>query len=258
MTNKTTKICCTLALLASVAATPTFSQAKNFEGASISLGANQSSGTTETTITSGLNSVLYKNGDHNTIPFIDVAYAFPASKDWLFKVGARYDFSKTKSGSVKSDFTGDVGEVMINGGGSPEYNLNPITEVINLDYSFKDHNSLYLAPMYLVSDKTALFGKLGYHQVKGNLNYNVNYSGTDIGQDPDIAPDLVNVNDSASKKFKGWGYGIGLATMLSNNLFVQVEGEYVNYKSQTVAVDDISYKFKPENLSASISIGYKF
>ncbi len=257
MTNKTTKICCTLALLVSVAATPAFSQAKNFEGLSVSLGANQSSGTTETTITSGLNTISYKNGDHNTIPFIDVAYTFPASKDWLFKVGARYDFSKTKSGYAKSDVTAAVDEVVIDSSGPTTNENGTVNEVIDLSYSFKNHNSLYLAPMYLVTDKTALFGKIGYHQIKGNLDYKVNYD-FESDTDADANVDLSNVNDSASKRFKGWGYGIGLTTMLSNNLFVQVEGEYINYKSETATVDDISYKFKPENLSALVSIGYKF
>ena len=43
MTNKTTKICCTLALLASVAATPAFSQAKNFAGPSLAIGGGYNS-----------------------------------------------------------------------------------------------------------------------------------------------------------------------------------------------------------------------
>ena len=43
MTNKTTTICCTLALLASVAATPALSQAKNFAGPSIAIGAGYNS-----------------------------------------------------------------------------------------------------------------------------------------------------------------------------------------------------------------------
>ena len=46
--------------------------------------------------------------------------------------------------------------------------------------------------------------------------------------------------------------------MISNNLFLQVEGEYVNYKNHTVSIGDTSYKFKPESLNASISVGYKF
>jgi opacity protein-like surface antigen len=261
MTNKTTKICCTLALLASVAATPAFSQIKNFSGPSISLGVNQSSGTTETSLTTDVSSFSTKNGDHNTIPFIDLAYGFPLSNDWLFKVGGRYDFSKTKSGSLKSDLTVGAGEVLLDAAGPDEdtadYNLENITEILNLNYSFKNHNSLYIAPTYLISDKTAVFGKVGYHQIKGELNYKANYTLTD---ESDILANelLSDVNDTASKNFKGWGYGVGLTTMISNNLFLQVEGEYVNYKDHTVSIGDTSYKFKPESLNASISVGYKF
>jgi opacity protein-like surface antigen len=261
MTNKTTKICCTLALLATTAATPAFSQIKNFSGPSISLGVNQSSGTTETSFTTDVSSFSTKNGDHNTIPFIDLAYGFPLSNNWLFKVGGRYDFSKTKSGSLKSDITVGENEVLLDApeGEDNVYNVNDVGEILNLNYSFKNHNSLYIAPTYLISDKTAVFGKVGYHQIKGELNYKANYTLTD----PDYTVNensefLSDVNDTASKNFKGWGYGVGLTTMISNNLFLQVEGEYVNYKGHTVSIGDTSYKFKPESLNASISVGYKF
>lgn len=260
MTKNITTICCAVALLATTAATPAFSQVKNFAGPSISLGVNQSSGTTESSLTSDINSFSTKNGDHNTIPFIDLAYGFPLSNDWLFKVGGRYDFSKTKSGSIKSDITVGAGEVLLDAAGPGEdsvnYNLDDVREVINLNYSFKNHNSLYIAPTYLISDKTAFFGKVGYHQIKGQLNYKADYT---LGEsDTEANNELSNVNDTASKNFKGWGYGLGLTTMISNNLFLQVEGEYVNYKSHTVSIDDTSYKFKPESLNASISVGYKF
>ena len=64
---------------------------------------------------------------------------------------------------------------------------------------------------------------------------------------------------SGSRNFKGWGYGLGLKTLLTNNFYLQVEAEYIDYKSQSVTgTDDIVYKFKPESLSGTISIGYKF
>ena len=71
--------------------------------------------TTGTTISTPTNSVTlkYDNGDYSTIPFVDASYSFPVSNNFLFRIGGRYDFSKSKSGSISTDFTAAAGALVL-------------------------------------------------------------------------------------------------------------------------------------------------
>ncbi len=235
MTNKTTKICCALALLASVAATPAFSQAKNFAGPSIAIGGGYNSvklKNTETVVTSD-NGEAYEVGDFATInagdnnfnALVDLSYGLPISDNFVLSIGATYDLTDTEVDVVDS----------------------------NVDYSvkakLKDHYSVYIQPTYLVSNNTGIFAKLGYHKSKGSLTI------YDIDSDPQ--------SQTVSRNLDGWGYGIGAKTFLNNNTYIQFEGSLLKYKSESGNItnylgDTFSESVKPEVLSALISIGYKF
>jgi opacity protein-like surface antigen len=273
MTNKTTKICCTLALLASVAATPAFSQIKNFEGVSLSIGGTAIS--TQTNVNATDSDANYVTSDfgkaRNFIPSIDISYSAALSDKFLLGFGGRYDLAKHKSGNVSADITtANVNTQRDDDGTDVTYTINDIRNVESYNITYKDHNSLYVMPAYLVNNSTGIFAKLGYHKQKGSLNYkNVQTLGTsttsvdaDVGTsdtDPVIYYEADTYTANGSRNFKGWGYGLGLKTLLTNNLFLQVEAEYIDYKSQSVTgTDEIVYKFKPESLSGTISIGYKF
>jgi opacity protein-like surface antigen len=275
MTNKTTKICCTLALLASVAATPALSQIKNFEGVSLSIGGTAIS--TQTNVNASYSDANYGSSDFgkakNFIPSINLSYSAALSDKFLLGFGARYDLAKNKSGTLQSDHTtADVitEQYSDTSDNLTYYTLNDIRNVESYNINYKDHSAIYVMPTYLVNNSTGIFAKVGYHQQKGSLNYkNVQtfdnevfatgvYAGT-----PDVAVETYYTEDTytanGSKNFKGWGYGLGLKTLLTNNLFLQVEAEYIDYKSQSVTgTDDTVYKFKPESLAGTISIGYKF
>ncbi len=274
MTNKTTKICCTLALLASVAATPAFSQAKNFEGPSIAIGGTAISTQTNTKISDG--DVSYGSADfgkaQNLIPSIDLSYSSAISNKFLLGFGVRYDLAKNKSGTSNADVTTNG---VINGSelateDSTTYFLSDIRNVESFDISYKDHYALYVMPTYLVNNSTGIFAKLGYHKQKGSLNYKNDQ--TVSASDPalftklsdatgDSSPSYVSdiYTASGSKNFEGWGYGLGLKTLLTDNLFLQLEAEFIDYKSKSVSgTDGNVYSFKPESLAGTISIGYKF
>jgi opacity protein-like surface antigen len=149
MTNKTTKICCTLALLASVAATPAFSQAKNFAGPSIAIHAGYTGTDVKMTLDDG-----YLNWGENDVTYgADLSYSIPVDNNFLITLGATYDFDKIKAGSI-----GDTTD--------------------SLKLSLKNHYSFYIEPTYAFNNSTALFAKLGYHQAKGSVNLNI---------DPDTA-----------------------------------------------------------------------
>jgi opacity protein-like surface antigen len=149
MTNKTTTICCAVALLATTAATPALSQSKNFAGPSIAIHAGYTG--TDTKMTFDTAADGYLNFGENDVTYgADLAYSFPVDNNFLISIGATYDFDKIKGGTMGAD-----GE--------------------NLKLSLKDHYSFYIEPTYAFNNSTALFAKLGYHQAKGS----VNLTGTD-------------------------------------------------------------------------------
>ena len=274
MTNKTTTICCAVALLATTAATPALSQIKNFEGVSLSIGGTAISTQTNVNISdSDVNSGTSDFGKvKNFIPSIDLSYSAALSDKFLLGFGGRYDLAKNKSGNLSADITTSNvlnGATSVNSDEDLEYTLSDIRNIESYNITYKDHASLYVMPTYLVNNSTGIFAKVGYHQQKGSLNYKNTQTVTDTGNTViDLGAGGVDVpteyfsdtfTASGSRNFKGWGYGVGLKTLLTNNLFLQVEAEYIDYKSQSVTgTDDLVYKFKPESLSGTISIGYKF
>jgi hypothetical protein len=222
MTKKITTVCCTVVLLATTVATPALSQSKNFVGGYVGLGVTQNSQTTEASYTDGTDSLIIDHGKHNTIPVLDASYSFSVSNDVLLRFGGTYDLGKSKSGKVTAV---DGGE----------------TTTDTLSYSYKDHYSIYIAPTIVLSPNNALFAKLGYHKQKGTLKY------TTTDQD-DV---------SYSKNFEGWGYGVGYLHTFGN-IYLQLEGQFIDYKKKTITDDPDIFSFKPENLGATISVGYKF
>jgi len=220
MTNKTIKICCTLALLASVATTPAFSQAKNFAGPSIAIGGGYSSQTAslkQSVVDDNNISVTNGIGQNNFSALVDLSYGLELDKSFILSVGATYDLTES-----------DIDIITFDNG--------------YLKSKLQDHYSLYLQPTFLVNNNTGIFGKLSYNLAK--------YTGSILQND---------VLRTASSDLEGWGYGIGAKTFLNNSTYIQVEGSYTEYSNYRAVVDNaISFSGKPKILSALISAGYKF
>jgi opacity protein-like surface antigen len=256
-------------------ASPALAEEKNFEGLSLSIGGNAIS-----TKTNGRakNSDAFITSDFgkakNLIPSIDISYSATLFSKFLLGFGGRYDLAKHKSGDLSADTTTSsvLNRIEINvGAGEDEtrFTRNDIRNLESYNITYKDHNSLYVMPTYLVNDSTGIFAKAGYHQQKSTLNYkniqtlsntNVTTQDEEVG-DSNLGPLYANntFTTNGSRNIKGWGYGLGLKKLLTNNLFLQFEVEYVDYKSQSVVgTDGTIYKFEPESLSGTINIGYKF
>jgi len=220
MTNKTTKICCTLALLASVAATPALSQAKNFAGPSIAIGGGYSSQTYDLklTDTSTPYDANFEVGKNDFFAVADLSYGIELDKSFVLSLGATYDLTNSEVSSFKD------------------------SDGVSIKTELKDHYSLYLQPTFLVNNNTGIFGKLSYNFAKS--------TGT-------ISDGTDSLNNS--KNLEGWGYGIGAKTFLNNSTYIQIEGHYVEYDKHNVALnEDFSVSGEPKVLSALISVGYKF
>lgn len=225
MTKKITTLCCTVAMLATTAATPALSQSKNFAGPSIAINTGYSSQTYDLKFTDiGTDpdtSLTTGNGKNNFSSAVDLGYGFQVDKNLIISIGGTYDFTKSE---VKP------------------FRLVDTVETTTVSSELKDHYSIYIQPTYLVSDNTGIFAKLSYNFAKSSGKITVD-----------------DVSVSNSKDLEGWGYGIGSRIFLDKNLFFQVEGSYVEYDTHKVIFDeDVTSSHKPKVLSALISIGYKF
>ena len=226
MTNKTTKICCTLALLASVAATPALSQTKNFAGPSIAIGAGYSSYNAEGSLEEVGAAITSKleTGKNDFKYLADLSYGFVANNNLVVSLGATYDFNDSEATFFSA--TDGVDTVSIKG-------------------KLKDHYSLYIQPTYLLNNSTGIFAKVSYNYAKNSIK---------------LAETTQSV--TFSENLEGWGYGVGAKTFLNDNLYLQFEGSLVKYDKQSKSIvgelDDYKISAEPEVLSALISIGYKF
>lgn len=234
MTKKTTTICCTLALLATTAATPALSQSKNFAGPSIAIGAGYNSLETPVKIVetedlgegSTSSSTLTFGSSKQKFNYLaDISYGMELNKDFVMSVGATYDFGKSESENISgTDTDGNT---------------------LTLKSKLKNHYSIYLQPTFLINSSTGIFAKASYNFAKTTYTLAAN-------------EDSLSVSDNVN----GWGYGLGIKSFLNNNLFIQAEGSLTKYDrtSKTLTQDEFTYDLssKPEVLSATISLGYKF
>jgi len=226
MSNKTTKICCTLALLASVAATPAFSQAKNFAGPSIAIGAGYSSYNPEgSLIEAGAATTTKLETGKNDFKYLaDLSYGFVANNNLVVSLGATYDFNDSEA---------------------TFFSVNDGTDTVSIKGKLKDHYSLYIQPTYLLNNSTGIFAKVSYNYAKNSIKLSENAASVTF-----------------SENLEGWGYGVGAKTFLNDNLYLQFEGSLVKYDKQSKSIvgqlDTYTISAEPEVLSALISIGYKF
>ena len=230
MTKKITTLCCTVAMLATTAATPALSQSKNFAGPSIAFGAGYNSMETPLKLveddSGSISNITFGGSKKNFNYLADISYGIEMNKDFAVSLGATYDFSKSESEIISgTDENGDTASIK---------------------GKLKDHYSVYLQPTYLINSSTGIFAKASYNFAKASYTISAN-------------TDSLSLSDNVN----GWGYGLGIKSFLNNNLFIQAEGSLTKYDRTSKNIEgdsgiiyDISSK--PEVLSAIISIGYKF
>jgi opacity protein-like surface antigen len=100
----------------------------------------------------------------------------------------------------------------------------------------KNAHSVYVEPGFAVSDKTLAYAKLSYE------------AGTLHGESSSAA--------AVSKDVHGAGFGIGLRTMVSKNLYLQAEARRVNYDSARFEGD--TSDFKTSLTVGTVGLGYRF
>jgi opacity protein-like surface antigen len=104
----------------------------------------------------------------------------------------------------------------------------------------KDYFSVYVQPTYALSNKTAVFAKVGYHEMKAKVSF-TNCAGCDD-----------------STRLRGIGYGLGAKTFVSKNVYLQVEGQILDITDKNFADTDGWWRYSTKSQSLMLSAGYKF
>ncbi|QWE20908.1 outer membrane protein [Polynucleobacter sp. AP-Kolm-20A-A1] len=107
----------------------------------------------------------------------------------------------------------------------------------NANIKGKNHYSLNFKPGYVFNNTTMLYAILGYNSMTGSLNVN---------------------GASASTTFNGFGAGVGLQTLLSKNIYVQVEAQQLTYSGVTKSIGGENVTFTPSATVGTLGLGYKF
>jgi opacity protein-like surface antigen len=215
------KLLTTTALASLLAASNAFSQTNNFVGPSLALTGSFVGSSSKNTLTIEDDTPLENTpGKRNDfIAGADFNYGFATSNNTVIGLGVTYDFSKVKTGGLS---------------------------VINatLNNELKDHYSIYVQPTYVINKDSAMFAKIGRNFAKAQFKITDN-----IGED----------TTTYTKNITGWGYGLGLKTFLTSNLFVQAEAGIVDYEKFNFSEGTGSdFSIKPKTTNATISVGYKF
>lgn len=186
------------AAAAALAAPQAFAQANNFTGFSVGLNANFVSASTE------ISAASVKLGDTTQIASLEGAYGFAMGRNGALGVGLTYNLGDMKAGTL----TGT-------------------------EFKGKDMYSVYVAPGYVLSSDTWLYGKLAYQAAKVELS---------------------GGGATGSANFDGFGYGAGVRALLSRNMYLQIEFMQAAYGEKTV----LSANLKPSETYGAIGLGYKF
>lgn len=105
---------------------------------------------------------------------------------------------------------------------------------VGYELKAKDLYSLYFEPGVLVANATLAYGKLSYQGMKGETK--------------------LTTGATLSDNFIGTGYGAGIRTMLSSNLYLQAEFEQIGYTEKS----NSGVTSKPTITLGTLGLGYRF
>ena len=110
----------------------------------------------------------------------------------------------------------------------------------NNSMSISNAASFYIAPTFLVIDTTGIYGKISFNAAKGKYLDQGNFKNDD-------------------EFIMGFGYGFGVKSFITKNLYLLAEVERVNYGRENYRMDDTeSYSVDTKTTNATISLGVKF
>lgn len=192
-------VCLIIIGLTQISVQNVYAQAKNFEGFAASAGANFVNN--KTTFYGGANNDTTLKGD-STVTTLDFSYNKAVSEQFLMGAGVTYDIGNASVGN------------MVDVAGGTTYTAT--SKVTN-------HYSVYVKPTFAVTEKVAVFAKLGYNFAT------MNFTDTN-GEMYSWSSNYVNLN----KNISGVGYGAGLIYMITDNIFASGEYSTIDYGKVTL------------------------
>ena len=187
---------------------------KNFVGPSVEVGIQFKN--LDSSIDDGGTPAIFNN-DSNTLGRLAFNYGLPTSDKLVVTLGASYTAGKSKAST--SGYVGTTNAV------------------------YDNMYALYVAPTYVVNDTTAIFAKASYNSASARLSYTSFYGDGDGGA---YLSDKNTIN--------GFGYGVGITTFVSKDVFLKAELEKINYGNNDI--DGTALKSRETN--ATIAVGIKF
>lgn len=140
------------------------------------------------------------------------SYGFPLTTDWVGTVGLSYGLKSADAGSINYTYGG--------------------TQTVTV--KMKEHLSLSFAPGYRLDSNVLIYGKLAYHQMKGEYNDTASSGGT--------------------SNHSGNGFGFGFALAPAPSIELRAEYESITYSSEKVLLTT----GKPKQSAVSLTLLYKF
>ncbi len=202
-----------------ISTTGAFAQSKNFEGAFGALGVASVSNSLSTSLNDGQGSSLGLKSG-------DTGTTTTVSGGYNFAIDDKFLVGLTASYDLSKVKAGTISGAQDSQG------------AFDLTARMKGHWAVAVEPGYAFSNNAMGYLKLSYNKAKGELAYN---------------------DSTLSTKFNGVGLGVGTRIFLDKNLFLQVEGEQINYSSKTwTYANGESESYKPKSTIARFSVGYKF
>jgi opacity protein-like surface antigen len=119
---------------------------------------------------------------------------------------------------------------------------NDINNDDAIKMTIKNAMSVYVAPTFLVSDTTGIYGKISYNLANGKF---------------------YDEDKNDSQFIMGYGYGFGIKSFITKNLYLLAEVERINYGKETYNIFDFDdenyiYSINTKVTNATISLGAKF
>ena len=176
--------------------------------------------TAKSTYTQGSSRYTFDGlGRQSIVSAIGGDYTFQLSEKHLLSVGLKYDLMDEKLAHLTASGTVANGDITL---------------------KQKNHYSIFVAPGYQTSPDTLLYGKLSYETAKADFSGTVDRSQSDL--------------KFGSVTYHGIGYGLGLKTYLTDDIYAGVELHRVMYDSKGLSSTSTS----TGTTTGSAYLGYKF
>lgn len=91
---------------------------------------------------------------------------------------------------------------------------------VDVDLKVKSQYGISLLPGFKLNNNSLLYLRVGY-----------NWAKVDLDVDADTAAGVDLIDSDSSETVHGWGYGVGLETLLMDNLSVRAEYTYTKYNN---------------------------